>query len=51
MKQQALRSNAPILQKAAKRSIVQHPAKLSNILGSINYKCYIDVVAKVEIAT
>ena len=27
-----LRSNAPILQKTAKRNIVRHPAKLSNIL-------------------
>ena len=29
----ALRSNAPILQKTAKRNIVRHPAKLSKILA------------------
>ena len=28
------RSNAPILQKTAKRKIVRHPAKLYNILGA-----------------
>ena len=27
-----LRSNAPLIQKTAKRNIVRHPAKLSNIL-------------------
>ena len=31
--QEVLRSNALILQKPAKRNIVWHPAKLSNILG------------------
>ena len=30
--QQELRSNAPILQKTAKRSIVRHPTKLSNMI-------------------
>ena len=33
MKSIGLRSNAPILQKTAKRNIVRHPAELSNILG------------------
>ena len=34
--QEALRSNAAILQKTAKRNIVQHPAKLYNILEYTN---------------
>ena len=33
MKSTALRSNAPISQKTAKRNIVRHPAELSNILA------------------
>ena len=30
-------SNEPILQKPSKRNIVQHPAKLSNIVGPSHY--------------
>ena len=33
-----LRSNAPILQKTAKRNIVRHPSKLSNILVIMKLK-------------
>ena len=33
-----LRSNAPILQKTAKRKIVRHPSKLSNILVIMKLK-------------
>ena len=37
MKSIGLRSKAPILQKTAKRNIVRHPVKLSDILDKINY--------------
>ena len=36
------RSNAPILQKTAKRNIVRHPAKLSNILALTNILLFSD---------
>ena len=37
MKSIGLHSKAPILQKTAKRNIVRHPVKLSDILDKINY--------------
>ena len=38
-----LRSNALILQETTKRNLVQHPAKLSNILG-YTLHCILDLL-------
>ena len=41
LNQKVLRSNEPMLQETGKRNIVEHTAKLSNILG---WKCFIKLI-------